>query len=171
MVPKKTATGTKADKYIKFDPALIGTEMTDSEKTNAEMKMLEESGYPDNENALIKINPELFASFKFLSKADPEEMFAKNAEYWQPVLSQLSAILANNPYVDQEALTHELLYSFFQSRADDFINKNPQPQTGGAPQGGDTSGMGGGMSGLSNAMYGLMDRKRLSTLVGNRGAT
>lgn len=123
LLSNKNVGGKMMDKRIKFDDSLIGLELTDDEKINRSMKLLEESGYPDNKEAIIYANPELFAKFKYLSKVDVEEMFAKNQDYWQPILLNLQTALANNPYIDQEALTREIMYSYFQSRADNFIKK------------------------------------------------
>ncbi len=69
-------------------------------------------------------------------------MFSKNAEYWQPVLTALKKELQNDPYVNQEAMTRKLLYAYFQSGAEDVMQKAPTPPPQGAqpaqggPQGG-----------------------------------
>ncbi len=117
--------GRMKNKNIKFDDSLIGAEMTDKEKKMERLKLVEDSGYPDNKGSLIRVNPELFSKFKYYTKVDVEEMFTKNQEYWQPILSQLYTLLANNPLVDQEVLLKKLMYSYFQSDADDVIKKQP----------------------------------------------
>jgi len=109
-------------KRIKFDESLIGKEMTDKEKEYKEMEMLEEYG---EDEGVILVNPELFARYKYLTKCDTEEMFAKNSDYWQPVLNQLYSLLSNNQYVSQEELTRRLLYSYFQSSGEDLMVANP----------------------------------------------
>mgnify|MGYP001589554373 CR=1 FL=1 len=136
LLENKTSAGKKVDKKIKFDESLIGLELTDDEKMSRSLKLLEESGYPEEKVTTRLVNPELFAKFRYLTKCDAEEMFAKNAEYWQPVLSALSQQLAMNPFVDQEWLTRKLMYAFFQSEGDDGIKKqsdlpqiNPQQNT------------------------------------------
>jgi len=125
LLNNKDMGGRKLDKRIKFDESLIGLELTDDEKMDRSMKLLEESGYPDNKEAVIYANPELFAKFKYLSKVDIEEMFVKNQEYYQPLILSLKQALVNDPYANQEALTRELMYAYFQSRGENFIQKQP----------------------------------------------
>ena len=125
ILDNKSSGGKQVSRSLKFDESLIGKEMTDSEKKSKSLKLLEESGYPDNKNTLRLINPEMIAKFKYLTRCDVEEMFAKNSEYWQPVLAQLKAQLSQDPYIDQEALTRKLMYAYFQSEADDLMSKNP----------------------------------------------
>lgn len=127
LLQGKKSAGKSLDRMITFDPDLIGKDMTPEEQKYASVGLLEETGYPNNTNSLIKVNPELFAKFKYLTKCDVEEMFAKNDEYWQPILSALSVQLATNPYVDQEALTRKLMYAYFRSEADDLVKKNSSP--------------------------------------------
>jgi len=114
------------DRKVKFDESLIGRSMSDETKEYEEMKMLEESGYPKKSNSIIRVNPEMAAKFKYLCYADVEEMFTKNQEYWQPVLSALKQQLANDPYVDQKQLTKRLLYAYFQSDGEDMIKRIPE---------------------------------------------
>lgn len=132
MLPNKVSGGRVMDKYIKFDDSLIGAEMTKSEKDMENLKMLEE--YPSDKGALIRVNPELFAKFNYLSKVDIEEMFTKNQDFWQPILLNLKQALINDPYTDQEALTRRLFYSYFQSEGDNYVKK-PQPALPGAVPG------------------------------------
>ena len=122
VLENKEQGGKVGDKIIKFDEDLSGAEMTESQIKENNLKLLEESGYPDSNNSLVRVNPELFAKFKYLCKVDVEEMFTKNNEYWQPILSALYQQLANNPLVNQEALLRKMLYSYFQSDTDNLIN-------------------------------------------------
>lgn len=117
--------GTKKSIYL--DSSMIGQEYTDEEKKYKDLEMLEESGYPEKKNSIRRVNPELIAKFKYLTRVDLEEMFTRNKEYWQPVLMSLKQALANDPYIDQERLTRELMRSFFRSEGDEFIKKQPLP--------------------------------------------
>lgn len=123
-------------KTIKLDSSLIGKSMSKEDKLYSEYDMID--GKPLSEaskTTIIKANPERIAEFNYLARVDIEEMFPKNSEYWQPVLLNLKAALANDPYVNQEALTKKTLYSYFQSESDELINKNPKlPTTGQTPQ-------------------------------------
>lgn len=112
-------------KSIYFDESLIGKEMTDDEKITESLKMLEQSGYPEKKNSLRRVNPELFAKFKYLSRVDVEEMFAKNQEYWQPVLLSLKQALANDPFIKQKELSRKIMQAYFQSEGDELIEEQP----------------------------------------------
>lgn len=129
LLPNKNLGGKVVDKRLKFDSSLIGLEMTDEEKDQRNLKLLEESGYPDNKESLRIINPEMFANFNYLTRCDAEEMFAKNADYWQPVLLNLKTALAQDPYTNQEGLTRKLMYAYFQSEGDDLVTKPPAQPT------------------------------------------
>lgn len=132
LLEKKTGGGKMVNKTIKFDSDLIGTEMTPEEKRYANVKLLEDQVYKGDKNALIKINPELFAKFRYLTRADTEEMFAKNAEYWQPVLLNLKTALSQDPFTNQEFLTRKIGEAYFQSEGEDMVKVPPpmpvQPQ-------------------------------------------
>ena len=112
-------------KKIRFDGSLIGRDMSEDEKERKSLELLKETGYPDRKESILLVNPELAAKFRYLCYVDIEEMFAKNNEYWQPIMSGLYTLLANNPYVKQDELTRELLYSHLQSRTDDLMQKQP----------------------------------------------
>lgn len=120
--------GLTKNKKVKFDPSLIGAEMTDDEKETEEYKMLEDMGWPDNKDTLRIVNPELFAKYRYLTIVDVEEMFPKNSEYWQPVLLNLKEALLQDPTVNQEFLTKKLAYAYFQSEGDDMVQTPPPPQ-------------------------------------------
>lgn len=132
MLEGKNVGGKTLSKHVKFDESLIGVEMTDEEIRDGHLKLLEESGYPDNKEILLRVNPEKFAKFKYYCKVDVEEMFTRNSEYWQPILLNLKTTLANDPYIDQEGMTRKLMYSFFRSEGDSLIKK-PGMQMPGQP--------------------------------------
>lgn len=117
--------GATKNKKIKFDDSLIGLELTDDEKETREYQLLEVAGWPDEKNSIRLVNPELFAKFNFLTKVDIEEMFPKNAEYWQPVLLNLKESLLQDPTVDQAFLTKKLAYAYFQSEGEDMVKEAP----------------------------------------------
>lgn len=136
VVQKKASSGKASNKRIILDKSLIGMDMTDSEKESRALKLLEDSGYPEEENTLKLVNPELISRFKYLTRTDTEEMFAKNAEYWQPVLLNLKTALALDQTIDQEALSRRLMYAYFQSEGDTLVKKPapaPQPAQGAGP--------------------------------------
>jgi|TARA_Y100000310_G_scaffold242771_1_gene246981 hypothetical protein len=126
----KETGGKQRDMNIIFDESLIGKQMSEPEVKMANLKLLEESGYPDKKISIRKVNPELFAKFKYLTKVDIEEMHSKSPEYWQPILLHLRRELANDPYIDMESIDRRVAHAFFQSDGESII-KSPekmQPQ-------------------------------------------
>ncbi len=159
MLDNKSVEGKNVSKHIRFDQSLIGAEMTDEEIKHENLKLLEESGYPDNKMALLRVNPEKFAKFKYYSKVDVEEMFTKNAEYWQPVLLNLKTTLAADPTIDQEALSRRLMWAYFRSEGDSLIKKTQMPVPGMSPPNAVPATPGG------NAMGNQVQQKLLSTAI------
>lgn len=144
VLDNKNIGGKNVSKRLFFDQSLIGSDMTDQEIKDAHLELLKTSGYPNNKEVLLRINPEKFAKFKYYCKVDVEEMFARNSEYWQPILLALKQALINDPYIDQEALTRKVVYSYFRSDGDSLIKKQgmltpgapPVAPNGAAPAGG-----------------------------------
>lgn len=126
FLDNKKSGGGMGNRTIKFDESLMGRKMTKKEKKYKSMELLEQSGYPDKKDSIALVNPEIFAKFKYLCKVDVTQMFSKTNEYMQELLSQLRAMLANDPYIDMEALDKKLVYSFFQSEGDELIKKQPE---------------------------------------------
>ncbi len=126
LLENKNVGGTMMDKSIKFDESLIGKKMTKREKTKKSVQLLQESGFPKKKKSIKLVNPELFSKMKYLTRIDIEEMFTRSQEFMQPILLALKSQLANDPFVDQEALTRKLMYSFFQSDGEELIKDNPE---------------------------------------------
>lgn len=123
MLDNKNVGGKSVSKHIRFDESLIGAQMTDEEIQAGHLKLLEESGYPDHKSVLLRVNPEKFANFRYYAKVDVEEMFAKNSEYWQPILLNLKQVLAQDPTIDQEELSQKLMHAYFRSEGSKLVKK------------------------------------------------
>ncbi len=123
LLENKKNNGKISDRVIKFDESLIGAELSEDERISRSLKLLEETDYPDKDKSVRLINPEMFAKFNYLSKVDIEEMFTKSNEYWQPIVSALKAQLANDPFVDQEAMTRKLLQVYFNSEGESLMKE------------------------------------------------
>ena len=160
LLPDKTSGGKRVNKRIKFDESLIGMEMTDKEKENKNLELLESTGYPEHKESLLLVNPELFAKFKYLCRADVEEMFTKNQEYWQPVLTNLYSMLRDDPYTDAQQLHRRLMYSYFQGGGAE-LTKEPQSAL-------PAEALGGGAEG-ANQFGEMVKAKQLSPAVTNAG--
>lgn len=124
VLKNKEVGGRRMNKVLNFSEDLIGKEMTEDEKRRAELDLYRLSEKKDS--AIYYANPELFARFKYLAQADYREVFAQNDEQMQGILLALEAQMRQNPFADQEALTRELMHSYFHSRGDKFVKK-PQP--------------------------------------------
>ena len=126
LLENKKTGGKMGDRMIKFDESLIGLELTKEEKMEKELNLLEESGYPEKKKSIRLINPEKFAKFRYLCKVDIEEMFRRSNEYWQPILLALKQQLAQDPYINQEALTRRILHSYFNSEGEELMKEDTQ---------------------------------------------
>ena len=125
ILSNKVMGGQRMDKRLVFSEDLIGMEMTNDEKRSNEIGMYADS--KKKGNAVIYANPEMFAKFKYYSRADYREVFAQNDEQMQALLTALEAQMRDNPYANQEEITKELMYSYFHSKGERFVQK-PQPQ-------------------------------------------
>lgn len=161
LLENKDIGGKKVSKRIIFDEALNEKEMTDEEmrayKKEEGLKLLKKVGYPNNKEHLYIINPLLFSKMKYLSRVDIEEMFPKNDEFRQAVMSQVYPILRKEPLIDAESLVRKFTYAFFRGEADDLMSKNPKQtmqQMTGTPE---KSTMGAQMESkmVSNALQGV----------------
>lgn len=129
-------------KVIKFDESLIGRKMTKEQLNEENLKELDKLAKKTGKKvdeldmSLRRINPVMFANFKYLSKIDIEEMFNKGPEYWQPMMMELTAQMANNPHANLEELTRETFKQFFRSKGEKFMAKQNVPGIGNQlPQG------------------------------------
>ena len=129
--------GKSEDRKIVFDEALIGRQMTEDEKLEEGLKLLEESDWPKKKPGLKRVNPSLFSKHRFLTKIDLEEMFTKNNEFMQPLLLGLRAQMINDPFTNHEEFTRMIYHSFFQTEGEKLMKEDAQ-QIPGLPQ------MGGG---------------------------
>lgn len=127
ILKNKTVDGRNVSKVLRFDESLLGTEMSEDDKRDAGLSLLEDSGYPDNTQEIYRINPELFSRMKYLVNVEPERMFPKNEEFMQAMYSQLYSQMSQNPYVSLEALTRKTIYQYLRGETDDVMQK-AQPQ-------------------------------------------
>lgn len=142
VLVNKNIGGKMVNKRIRFDESLIGREYTQKEVDEMSLDLLTEAKYPEHKELLYRVNPYLFSKMKYLCRIDVEEMFPKNDEYWQGLLTNLFGILRNDPYISQEGIRRKLLYSYFKSEGEELLEKNPQAgmQQGLTPAMGDQFG-------------------------------
>jgi len=162
ILDNKQVKGKNVSKVLRFDDSLLGAEMTDEEKEKAEISLAEESGYPNDDKSIYRINPELFRRMKYLTKVEPSVMFPKNEEYQQAMYSQIYNQFAPNPFVSLEALTRKTLYQYFRGETEDVMQKPEEvmPPMPGAetptPAGGSMAGNVAVNKGLSSGMTGVL---------------
>jgi hypothetical protein len=127
IVSKKNVGNKQVSKTLKFDETLLGAEMSEEKKNNEEMMMLEKIDYPNNKNHIYRINPEVFARYKYLTKCEPERMFPQNEEFMQAILSQLYTQLRQDPLIKSETLVRKVLYSYrgILGDTDEMIQEAP----------------------------------------------
>lgn len=163
----KNIGGKQVDKQISFDQSLIGTDMTEEDKRSYNLKLLEKNGYPEHKKALYVYNPELFAKMRYLTRIEPQDLFPKNEEFMQAMLTNLYAELKDDPLIEREALLRKLLYSYFRSEANSLVVKkqpNPMPLPG-QPMQQPTPDQGGNGSSLGN----MAQQKSLASAMSTPG--
>lgn len=133
LLENKNVGGRVVSKELRFDENLLGSDMTNDQRDEKNLKLLEEVGYPDHSKHIYVANPELFARMKYLTRVDPSEMFPKNEEYMQALLMGLYAQLNADPMIERESLLRKLLYSYFHGEADELIAKRPMSGMQGLP--------------------------------------
>ena len=138
LLADQTINGKKVSKRIRFDAALLGKDMSEEAKKDYNMKLLTEVGYPDNKEHLYTVNPLLFSKMKYMSRVEPDQMDIKTKEFKQTLMERLYSLLANDPQIEHEALLRKLLYSHFDSEADELIVKNQTQSVLGQPTQGQT---------------------------------
>jgi hypothetical protein len=125
ILNNKDVGGKRMSKKLMFDESLIGKEMSEDEKRNANLDLYAES--EKSEMSIMRANPEMIAKMKYFCTADYKELFAQSDEMMQAMLTNLYGILRQDPLVNPEELVQELMYSYFKSKGSRFINKNPAP--------------------------------------------
>lgn len=126
ILKDKVVEGKQIDKILRFDETLLGKDMSPKQIKRAELKLLEESGFPDNTKHLYRINPLLFSRMKYLTRIEMEQMLSKNKEFRQALMSNIQAQYQENPFVDLESLTRKTLFSFLEGETEDVMKKSEQ---------------------------------------------
>lgn len=149
VLQNQTINGRKVAKKIRFDEALMGKKMSESKKKEYAMKLLEESGYPENTQSILVLNPFLFSKQKYSYYVDADEMMPQNKEFMRVMAERMYSLLRQDPLIDPEALVRNLVASSIPQQIEEMMAKRGSGQTnqmdiasilgkGGAPQGGAT---------------------------------
>jgi hypothetical protein len=124
----KMVNGREVSKEIRFEESFLGAEMSEKDKRDLSLKLLKDSGYPKVKKHIYMVNPELFSRFRYLTRVEPEKMFPENEEFMQAMMSQIYAQMADNPFIELEALTRKTLYTYFRSDTEDLMKKTGEMQ-------------------------------------------
>lgn len=127
--------GKKISKELRFDEALMGSDMSEKERKGYRMRLLNESGYPDNKRAIYVINPSLWSKRRYMARVETDMLMPTNKEYMQGIMIKMYTLLRNDPTIDPESLVRRTLHSFFSNDADELMKKNqndPFAMLGGA---------------------------------------
>jgi len=145
ILENKVSEGKSVSKVLRFDESLLGKAMSDKRKSEKEIELAIEAGYPDIKKIIYNINPELFSRMKYLVRVEPELMFPKNQEFMQALMLQIQTQFEGNPYIKVPALTRKTLYQFFRGETEELLKtpeevmadqQNAQPDKGkGSPVG------------------------------------
>jgi len=127
ILKNQAVNGRSTTKVLKLDQELLGKELTDEEFRRENLSLLEETGFPNNDTQLYRINPELFARMKYLVNIEPELMFQKNEEFIQAMSVQMYQLLRNDPLIDPEELVRRVAHAFYRGESENLMAKNGQP--------------------------------------------
>lgn len=117
--------GKKTSKKLMFDESLIGQTMTPTEKRGANLDLYKEG--EDKEMSIMKANPEFVSKMKYYCRADYKELFEHDDEAMKAMVTNLYAMLGQDPLVNKEELLQEVMYAYFKGKGSRFINKNLPP--------------------------------------------
>lgn len=120
--------GRKVSKKIRFDDQLLGRKMDEKQKKQYAMGLLEESGYPDNKQSILVLNPFLFSKGKYLYYVDPDEMLPKNKEFMRIMAERMYTLLRTDPLIDPEALVRNYIAASAPQQMDELIAKRSAGQ-------------------------------------------
>ncbi len=126
VLENKIVGGKNVSKKIRFDDKLMGKKMNETGKKMYGMKLLEEIGYPDNKESIYVFNPRLFSKTKYLIRIEADEMFPKNSEFEKVIMERLYTLLQQNPNIDLESLTRELLLVSRPQSVDSLMKKTSE---------------------------------------------
>ncbi len=129
VLENQVIDGKKMAKRIRFDEALMGNPMSDDQKKEYNMKLLEESGYPDNKQSIYSINPSLFSKMNYLTRIEVDEMMPRNQEFERLIAERMYTLLRQDPLIEPEALVRMLVNSSSPQNGDRLIAK-PKEDTG-----------------------------------------
>lgn len=132
ILPESNTSG-KRGRILSFDGSLPD-EMSEEDVLLASAAVQSE----EKDLELYKINPSLFAKFKYSAYVSPETMEKYDEARMRAYAQEMYTLLANSPSINQDELVRLLLENspLTRRKVDKFINKQqlPEGNDGGVPQ-------------------------------------
>lgn len=116
--------GKKVSKKIIFSEALNGKNMSEEEKKERSLKLLEETGYPKQTTSIFMVNPHLWSKRKYMVRVEPDTMIPKNQAFEQAMDQEMYTLLREDPLIQPEQLIRDLLEGR-KKNADNYIVEQP----------------------------------------------
>jgi len=126
LLEEQNVEGKKVSKKIIFSESLNGKQMSKEKQKEESIKLLEESGYPNETSALYKVNPHLFSKRKYMIRVEPDTMIPKNQAFEQAMDQEMYTLLRQDPMVQPEQLIRDLLEGRKKDPENYIVEEQPQ---------------------------------------------
>lgn len=128
--------GRTMNKIIVFSDELIGVEMTDEERNQADQELLNDV---DEDTVLVKVNPVRFSEFKYSVQVTPDMLVPKTEATRRLEAENSYNKLIQSPYANKYKVSRDFLFEpAAPGDADAYMieeNEVPQGPKGGSPAG------------------------------------
>lgn len=138
LIPNKIDNGKAVTRKIEFTDKMLGAdEMSQEEVGDMSYDLLSREGGPNSDKRIVQVNPEKFRDLKFKIMITADDLMQKSKALEKALNLELFDRAINLPFVNQEALAQDFLFSSYKpGEADKYIRKEqPMPQ-GAAPANG-----------------------------------
>jgi len=124
LIPDQDGDGKDVTKQVEFTDDLLGLELTDTDRLDRELELLDEAGGPDSGKIIIKANPELFRNLKFKVTIDADTMLPRNEAFEKAMNLEGYDRMITNPFVDQQKVTRDFLVkTFAKGETDEYMKQ------------------------------------------------
>lgn len=138
VLPERTHNGKRKSRKIEFDANLPTGMVEQSDILKLSRDIAEEEVKAKEKMQLIKVNPEIFRKLKYYVMVSPEPVLPKSDALAKAQKIEEYSIAIQNPLVDAEAITRDLLLASFETTSADiekYMKKQPQETAIPAPRG------------------------------------
>src|SRR5574343_816185 len=139
LLPNKVSDGKKKTRKIKFDSSLPLEPQTEEQQLELSYETLKMAGGHKGDTELYRVNPEIFRALDFKTTISDDVLNPLSQEVERAFSLEEYDRAIQNPLVDQEQVTRDLLLGAYQKTAtnvDKYIKKaEPMQAAGGMPTG------------------------------------